>query len=475
MSGSWPSAGSAGEADGKSGAGITTARDTGVGRRIRSSFAGVSAIDAWAFIVPATSFAQVTIGGRLILSEILVLVLLPWLLRAQDRLRAPRWLIALMAAWFASQVITDVVVGSAFTDWVRGWAAIAFTFIDLIAILALAGTARRARIFAAGIAAGFALEYLLNPTIFVLSDPWKFAIAAAIGYLLAAIVSGPATARRPWLAVAAFGAFGLVNAFNGFRSLSGVTLLTATFLAVSRLLARINWTSRPVVARVVVGVGISGASALIVFVGLTSAAANGWLGGAAQTKFEAQAGIDQPSVAPGASPAVGPSPASSPVAPLGVFTGGRAELLPSTQAIRDSPIIGHGSWARGPEYAELQRQRLIELGVPRGNLPGDPTLIPTHSYILGSWVWAGIIGAIFWLAVGLLALWTLVSVYGSGLVISPLVAFVATQLLWSIAFSPYSNTERIYAMFAIVVCLLALRLVGLGQATLEATPRTTTG
>jgi hypothetical protein len=33
------------------------------------------------------------------------------------------------------------------------------------------------------------------------------------------------------------------------------------------------------------------------------------------------------------------------------------------------------------------------------------------------------------------------------------------MLLWSIAFSPYSNTERLSASFGIVVCLLALRLI----------------
>jgi hypothetical protein len=32
-------------------------------------------------------------------------------------------------------------------------------------------------------------------------------------------------------------------------------------------------------------------------------------------------------------------------------------------------------------------------------------------------------------------------------------------MLWNIAFSPYSNTERLFAMYGIVVCLVGLRTI----------------
>lgn len=438
------------------------------GRRIRSALAGTSAFDVWAFVLPAASFAQVTIGGRLILSEILALALLPWLLRSRDRVLPPMWLIALVGAWFASQVVTDIVVGSAVSDWARGWAAIAFTFVDLVAILVLAGTPRRARIFAVGLAAGMVLEYFFDPTNFVLSDPWKFTFAGAIGYVLAASLSGAWASRRPWIPIAVFAVFGVVNAFDNFRSMSGVALMTAAFLLFSLLLRRRSWTARPTRTRAVVGIGLYGISALAIYIGLSSAAAADLLGDKAKAKFDAQAGVVVPSGGPPAGSSIGPDgsiipgapgASSAPVNTLGVLTGGRAELLASTQAIRDSPILGHGSWARGPKYVEIQRQMLIEMGVPGGNQPTDPTLIPTHSYFLGSWVWAGLAGGLFWVAVAVLALWLIASMYGVHLELSPLTAFVVALLLWSIAFSPYSNTERLYAMYAISVCLLSLRLM----------------
>ena len=440
-----------------------------IGHSVSTRLAGISALDVWAFVLPAASFVQVVVVGRLILSEILAVVLLPWLLRSKDRLRAPTWLIVLLGVWFASQIATDVVARSAFSDWIRGWAAIAFTIIDLLAILTLAATPRRARIFAAGIAAGSALAYFFEPTLLMIADPWKFAFAASIGYALASALSGAWAARRPWLAIAAFATFGVINAVVfGYRSMSGVALLTAAYLLFAVLLGRQRSLPRSTPARAVIGGGLYAVSALVVFVGLSSAAAANLLGDAARAKFEAQSGVVVPSVPPGASiapdaslpprPSIAPG-ASAPANPLGVITGGRAEFLASTQAILDSPILGHGSWARGPKYVEMQHQKLIEMGVPRGNLPTDPTLIPTHSYLLGSWVWAGVAGGIVWLALGALALWVIACLPAAKLEISPLIVFAGSLLLWSIAFSPYSNTERIYAMFAVVVCLLGLRMV----------------
>ena len=94
----------------------------------------------------------------------------------------------------------------------------------------------------------------------------------------------------------------------------------------------------------------------------------------------------------------------------------------------------------------------------RGSAPTDPTLIPTQSYLLGSWVWAGLAGVLFWLAIAALALWTVASLFGVRVELSPLIVFVASWLLWNIAFSPYANTERLYATYGIAVCLLGLQL-----------------
>ena len=442
---------------------------------VRNGTASSSLLDLCAFILPALSFLEVRIIGRLIVSELLALALLPWLLRSRERLRLPRWLFALWAAWLLSQVVTDVVVHSAFIDWTRGWANIIFTLIDLAALLVLAATPRRARIVAAGLAAGGLLGYIFVPYPAAATDPWKWAFAIPVAFILAAALSGASAARRPWVGVAAFAGLGLINALAQFRSLSGVAFITSAYLLLAAVAAGRNRLRRPTIARSIGGVTVYGAMALAVFVGLNAAAAANLLGEAAKAKYDAQAGIvEGASPSPRSSPLAGaqptagtnavPSPASG-SNPLGVIAGGRSEILTTPRAIRDSPILGHGSWAKDARYVELQREGLIDFGVPNGNEPTDPNLIPTHSYLLGSWVWAGLGGGVFWAAVAVLALWMMANLYAMKLALSPVIVFSTTFLLWNIAFSPYGNTQRLFAMFGVSVCLLGLRLAREAQRT----------
>ena len=425
-------------------------------------------LDVWAFLLPAVSFLEIKLVGRLIVSELLALALLPWLLRSREHLRMPSWLIGLWTAWLVFQIVTDIVVHSAFMDWTRGWAAIVFTLIDLATLLVLAATPKRARIFAAGLAAGGLLGYVFAPYPAAATDPWKWAFAIPVAFILAATLSGASALRRPWIAIAAFAGIGLINAFAQFRSLSGVAFIASAYLVLAAVAANRRQLQRPTIARSIGGLTLYGAMAIAVFVGLNAAAAANLLGDAARAKYDAQAGVvEGPSPSSGPSPVgalpttganAGPIPASG-SNPLGVIAGGRSEILTTPRAILDSPILGHGSWAKDARYVELQREGLVEFGVPNGNEPTDPNLIPTHSYLLGSWVWAGLGGGVFWAAVAALALWLMANLYTVRSALSPLLVFSTTFLLWNIAFSPYGNTQRLFATFSIAVCVLGLRLV----------------
>jgi hypothetical protein len=171
--------------------------------------------------------------------------------------------------------------------------------------------------------------------------------------------------------------------------------------------------------------------------GLYSAAASqGLLGPDAKSKYILQAGA------------------------FGTLLGGRPEALVSTQAILDSPILGHGSWAKDPTYARLLAERQKALGYqPTAEYVGTD-LIPAHSYLLGAWVWAGFLGAVFWLAVAANAVWLLANLYSLRLEVAPLLVFAALLLLWDIAFSPYGLNGRITAPYELALCLFGLRLLG---------------
>jgi hypothetical protein len=140
------------------------------------------------------------------------------------------------------------------------------------------------------------------------------------------------------------------------------------------------------------------------------------------------------------------------------LVGGRSEVLVSSQAVIDSPILGHGSWAKDFAYADLLQGRLSELGYEMGGGSSDIGLIPSHSYLMQSWVWAGLLGGVFWLAILAIAVWLLANLYVFRVELMPLFVFSTTLLLWNTAFSPYGAGARIQATYAIALCLLGLRL-----------------
>ena len=421
-----------------------TAKSTWTGHAVSSPVSqspsiGVSALDVWAFVLPALSFIQIAIGGQLIVSEILALAMLPWLWGARDRPSLPRWFVVLWAGWLVSQIMTDLVAGSPFADYSRGWAAIVFTFTDFVAILVLVSTPRRARIFALGLATGGVLGYVFAPNVVAVGDPWKWAFAGPVGFTLAAALSGSGGARHRWLTVGAFMAFGALNLLLGFRSLGGVSLLAGGYLILRLVQGRGQAFPHRSMLRAVAGLAF-----LVVAVAGTlqiydAAASQGLLGLDAQAKYMSQSGS------------------------LGVLVGGRSEVLASSQAIIDSPVLGHGSWAKDFAYVDLLNDRLGSLGYEMGAGSLDLGLIPAHSYLMQSWVWAGLLGGLFWLAVLAIALWLLADPSSLGVDMAPLLVFSTILLIWNIAFSPYGSSARLLACYGIALCLLGIRLVREGQ------------
>ena len=155
-----------------------------------------------------------------------------------------------------------------------------------------------------------------------------------------------------------------------------------------------------------------------------------------------------------------------PAAGGGLLLGGRGEILVSGQASLDSPLLGHGSWARDPIYAAILAEKRAELGYKEldgGAGPRDD-LIPSHSYIFGAWVEAGIAGAVFWLFVLGFTIRTLLKVSGSEPLLA-LFAFVGFTQLWDILFSPLGVLTRSTCPY-FLAAMVALRTFQSSQSDL---------
>ena len=132
-------------------------------------------------------------------------------------------------------------------------------------------------------------------------------------------------------------------------------------------------------------------------------------------------------------------------------------MLGAFAAIYDSPILGHGSWAKDPKYllAEQQAMALMDY-TDAGDISTETLeegLIPSHSFILGAWVDAGILGACFWALVLVLTVKSLARVYPSSFAMLPLASYAAFFLLWDILFSPYGAQMRIISPYYIVLLM----------------------
>ncbi len=334
--------------------------------------------------------------------------------------------------WLASQCATDIVRHTAFADYARGWSNIGMTVVNFAVLwTVLYGRPWRLELFGWGLVVGDLLSVSINAGGFVSGYPWKFGFSYPVTLGVFLLVSHEKLRSRWPITMVAM--IGIINIVLGSRNLGGVCVAAAVYLLVTRFLRRKGTTGSRLKAGAIVALA---ASILVGAAGILwayqYAANSGILGEEARQKYEEQSS-----------------------GKYGVLLGGRTELLASLPAVYDSPILGHGSWAKDWTYLALERRALFVLGykgawdVSREELLEG--LIPAHSYLLQAWVYGGVVGAIFWGWLYVLTARALMRVYPPTVVLLPVAAFMAFSLLWDILFSPYGATARFVVPYYIVM------------------------
>jgi hypothetical protein len=400
---------------------------------------------ALAFLLPAAQFVQFDLVGSLYASDLLAFGVLMLAVVSDARVlgrRLPRTFLVLGFLWLLAQVITDLVRATPFHDYTRGWAMIAFTLINFAALyLLLNGNRRRIILCALGFAAGNLLTYFCRPDFYAVTYPWKFGYGYAVSLLVVLIAVFFISRGRGMLAVAVMMAVAGLNLYHDYRSLAGECFVAAAYLMLSRPVRRREQGA----ARASPGQAIVACAVLVLsIVGLLRiyayCAGNGFLGYGAWQKYEMQSS-----------------------GRYGVLIGGRGDFLTGLEAAAASPIVGHGSWAKDWRYASRENAMLAGLGYETSGGVGS-WLIPAHSYLVGAWVHAGILGAVFWLWVLSLPVRMLMRLYTRDEPIAPLFVFLSTGLIWDVLFSPFGATARLSASFAVVTLICCLEAdAGLGE------------
>jgi hypothetical protein len=404
--------------------------------------AGIAALDLVVFVIPALRFVEFNLGGSLFLTDLLLLGLFIGLVACRRESWTtlgqglPRTFIVLALLWLGAQIVTDIVRDTAFTDFARGWSKIIFTVTHFsVLYVLLEGRLGRIKTYAWGLVVGGVLAFLIHPGLAGQSYPWKFGLSYPVtvtGFLLA---SG--CKERSFAPSILATGLGVVNLALGARSMGGVCLVAAAYLAWRTIGLRrrgrspAKLRSRNVIAvAAVLLLGCWGAAS-----GYEHAASAGLLGPDAQELYALQSSGD-----------------------YGLLIGGRSEILIGLEAAYDSPWLGHGSWAKDPEYVELYRETMELLGYGTGvheeSLDQEAN-ITAHSHILGAWVEAGIVGAIFWAWILMLGARAVIASYRRRHGI-PLAAFCAFALLWDVLFSPFAADRRFIIPFYAVVLMTCL-------------------
>ena len=119
--------------------------------------------DAVVLLIPSLIFIEITVVGRLFLPEIILCCLLLFLLIDRGSMlfsAKPKRFILLGLIWLFSQIITDIVRGTPFDDFARGWSKIIFLLLNFSSLyLLIYRNNKRLLLFAIGIVIGQILDY----------------------------------------------------------------------------------------------------------------------------------------------------------------------------------------------------------------------------------------------------------------------------------------------------------------------------
>jgi len=392
--------------------------------------------DIATFILATLWFLEVQVVGRLFVIELLfLLITLSVVLSKTRRQKLPPFIkqvVILAAFWLIAQIATDVYRGTPFEDYARGWAKIFFFTSNIVAICSLTRMReRRILVFIAGYAIGELLGLIWFPNVFYEGGRWwKFGFAFPVTTLM---ILASLKLRSKLISVLLLIVLSAWNLLLDFRSMAGFCVgaaILTTYAGVTRTPGAIasGYRYHGTIFLKRLGWAVAAIVLIIAFVRLYQSAETIELG--AMVGEGSRYGVERN--------------------PLY----GRIDFFAGIQAAMDSPIIGHGSWAKDIEYAILAQAMAINVGKTTGPVVDD--LIPTHSYVVGAWVEAGIVGAIFWLFIlfhGIKALRRAMEAIPQ---LIPIISFLLISFVWAILFSPFGHSGRIIAAFNIVLASFVL-------------------
>lgn len=394
-------------------------------------------------IISLSITIRINVVGILTLSDVILIAIFPIVFfRSWPDFVEVKKFYLFASIWILGCIVTDIYRQSQFDDYIRGMAMILFFIINFSSISAICNWKIERIVFfilmlyvASAISVYYGVSIESKGGFF--GDAWKFGYGISftvIVFIISAFLMKQNYLRiigiiLPFLAMS-------INLYLNARSLAGITAIAAVSNA---MVGRPGKVTSPVKVFFVLSICAIGGYLLIqVYKYL---AGSGFMGEAAQLKYMLQSNSN-----------------------LNIILSGRSEVLASVEAIKDSPIFGHGSWARDKKYFELMVVAIEKAGGARNYLVDD--LIPSHSHIFGAWVQHGIAGALFWFWVMILSIMAFYRSISKPSFLSGFTAFVSMTMLWNVFFSPFGLEKRVIDPAIICYLIMVLNSDNLAAAAL---------
>lgn len=407
----------------------------------------------WLFLIGLFSETQISLGGKIGISELIMVVCAPYLFLTNFfRLQKDGvlWFFILIIAWLLGALYIDLTSHNYVVLMLKGIAVPICTFANVLCIyLLLKRNPLNLRYFLiggllSGIISIFIFQHGMAGNV-AAEEGMLAGVERLVSYklfwvnLLSSMLTLPITAwyiKTPKAySFAALGIVSVVSIVSGGRSAFLISMASLFLL----IFGGKNQYSLKKIKRhfltVVIMLAIVGVLCKVAY---KYAAESGIMGEEEQSKYERQ---------------------SSQGSGFGDFIrSGRAEFFIGLTAALDKPFSGHGSVAID-DYGYVV-DYLHKYGTPEdvaklvtARATFGIKAIPGHSHIVTYWMWHGIFALVFWMSAIVLVLRTLLI---RAHVIPDWYGFLAISIpafTWNVFFSPFGGRVGVAALFAVALII----------------------
>lgn len=393
------------------------------------------------FIIGILCGLKINIIGEVYVGEVVASIYLIFRMTKIQITKFELNVLLLAFVWALAQTISDVVNETPFATMLKG---VGTPIVFVISILALIdyfkNNITRAPAFFLGASLGFLIYTVSSGNDYFTGNPWKWGFGHFILVLFATIFSYYLKSQRKIFLVVFTIIFVSICLLFSSRSMA-FFLLMASFVCYKYSIQKkenliltladskfgFSFLSMFIIGALFILNGVFGAifSSDYVLKNLSQEDAH---------KYQVQASGD-----------------------YGVLLGGRSELLISTKAFMDKPLLGHGSWAEDKTgYLDEYSWLVYNLGYSLNDSDtynGESNLIPTHSYIMGALVWSGIFGGLIWVYILRFLIKSYAGFYKNS---NLLISYLVIANIWNIFFSPFGADARWFTAMSLSLIFVTL-------------------